>query len=85
LDGEFAHDLGRMRERAGAAAGRTIVYICNPNNPTGTLTASAKVDESIESADEDTYFLVDEAYFEYCVDPAYWSCAKWISSHPNVI
>ncbi len=85
LDARRAHDIGRMRERARAAGGRALVYICNPNNPTGTLTPSAEIDAWIESAPEDTYFLVDEAYFEYCVSPEYWSCVKWIDERRNVI
>ncbi len=85
LDARRAHDIGRMREQATAAGGRALVYLCNPNNPTGTLTPSAEIDAWIESAPPDTYFLVDEAYYEYCVSPDYWSCAKWIGERPNVI
>jgi histidinol-phosphate aminotransferase len=85
LDGRFAHDLGRMKERTAAAPGRVVVYVCNPNNPTGTLTPSAEVDAWIESASENTYFLVDEAYYEYCEDPGYWTSVKWIAERRNVI
>lgn len=84
LDGNFAHDIGRMREKAKKGSERALVYICNPNNPTGTLTPSAEIDAWIESASDDTYFLVDEAYYEYCEDPAYWSCTKYVDN-PNVI
>ena len=84
LDGRYAHDIGRMRETAQSARGRSLVYVCNPNNPTGTLTPSAEVDAWIEAAPENVYFLVDEAYFEYCEDPGYWSCTKFID-RPNVI
>lgn len=85
LDGHFAHDLGRMKERAAAAPGRVVVYVCNPNNPTGTLTPSADVDAWIETASENTHFLVDEAYYEYCEDPGYWTSLKWITERRNVI
>jgi histidinol-phosphate aminotransferase len=85
LDQNHAHDLGRMREHAAAAPGRALAYICNPNNPTGTLTPSVEVDSWIESAPDDVFFLVDEAYYEYCEDPRYWSCTKWIGDNPNVI
>ncbi|NIR46420.1 MAG: aminotransferase class I/II-fold pyridoxal phosphate-dependent enzyme [Gemmatimonadetes bacterium] len=84
LDGRFAHDLEAMRRAASSAAGPALVYICNPNNPTGTLTPSAEIDDWIEAAPETVSFLVDEAYFEYCEDPAYWSCVKWVDK-PNVI
>jgi histidinol-phosphate aminotransferase len=85
LDGRFAHDLGRMRQQAESGIQRALVYLCNPNNPTGTLTPSSEIDAWIESARDDVYFLVDEAYYEYCEDPAYWSCIKWIGDRPNVI
>jgi histidinol-phosphate aminotransferase len=85
LDGNYAHDLNRMRKRAESGQQRALVYLCNPNNPTGTLTPSAEIDAWIESARDDTYFLVDEAYYEYCEDPAYWSCSRWIDDRPNVI
>jgi histidinol-phosphate aminotransferase len=84
LDANYAHDLGRMRDVAESSGSRALVYVCNPNNPTGTLTSSAEVDAWIESAPENIYFLVDEAYYEYCEDPGYWSCTKFID-RPNVI
>ena len=82
---DHKHDLDRMREVVGRVTGTALVYVCNPNNPTGTITPSAWVDSWIESAPENVYFLVDEAYVEYAEDPQYWSALKWISSHPNVI
>lgn len=85
LDTRRAHDIGRMRERAAATGTRALVYICNPNNPTGTLTPSVEIDAWIEAAPEQTYFLVDEAYYEYCLSPDYWSCVKWIGERPNVV
>lgn len=77
------HDLDRMREAAGN--GPSVVYFCNPNNPTGTVTRSADIDAWIADAPESTLFLLDEAYFEYANDPTYWSGLKWVDSKPNVI
>jgi len=85
LDKHLAHDLGRMMETAGSGPGRALVYLCNPNNPTGTLTPSSEIDAWIESAHDNTYFLVDEAYFEYCEDAGYWSCIRCIADRRNVI
>jgi histidinol-phosphate aminotransferase len=82
---DLSHDLSRMRDAAERARRPSIVYICNPNNPTGTLTPSDEVDAWIADAPESTMFLVDEAYFEYADDPSYGSALKWIESHPNVI
>lgn len=84
LDSNYAHDIGRMKEIVDASSGRALVYICNPNNPTGTLTPSAGIDAWIKSAADDVYFLVDEAYYEYCTDAGYWSCVKFVDD-PNVI
>lgn len=84
LDRRYAHDLERMKTHADSG-GRAVVYLCNPNNPTGTLTSSAEIDAWIESAPENVFFLVDEAYFEYCEDPGYWSSLKWISRRPNLV
>jgi histidinol-phosphate aminotransferase len=80
-----AHDVERMRDAANAATGPVLVYLCNPNNPTGTLTPSATIDAWIESAPENMYFLVDEAYYDYARDTRYWSALKWVPDRPNVI
>lgn len=79
----LGHDIGRMREAAGK--GPSVVYLCNPNNPTGTLTSSAEIDAWIADAPETTLFLLDEAYYEYADDPGYWSGLEWVESKPNVV
>jgi histidinol-phosphate aminotransferase len=85
LDDRLAHDIGRMRELAERSWDPVLAYVCNPNNPTGTLTPCSEVDEWIDSAPENVRFLVDEAYFEYVNDPTYSSCTKWIMDRPNVV
>ena len=84
LGPRLEHDLERMR----AAAGRgrpTVVYLCNPNNPTGTLTPSADIESWIREAPESTTFLVDEAYFEYVDDPSYRTAIPLALEMPNVL
>jgi len=85
LDAHFGHDIGRMREITETHRRPAVAYLCNPNNPTATLTASADIDAWIEEAPETVTFLVDEAYLEYVQAPGYWSAAKWIADRPNVI
>jgi histidinol-phosphate aminotransferase len=85
LTAGMAHDLGRMREVAERGGRPALVYVCNPNNPTGTLTASRDVDAWIAEAPESTMFLVDEAYFEYASDPSYWTAMKWVDTKRNVL
>ena len=83
LDSRHAHDIARMKQAAGE--GPAVVYLCNPNNPTGTLTPSSEIDAWIQEAPESVLFAVDEAYFEYVEDPSYWTAAKWVSERPNVV
>lgn len=83
LTADLQHDVGRMREEASRRP--SLVYFCNPNNPTGTITSSADIDAWIAEAPETTTFLMDEAYLEYVTDDRYWDTLKWIESKPNVI
>jgi histidinol-phosphate aminotransferase len=86
LTKDMAHDLDAMREAAEAQRRPSVVYFCNPNNPTGTLTSAADIDAWIADAPESTFFLMDEAYFEYADGaPGYWSALKWVNDRPNVL
>ena len=56
----------------GAVTERTkLVYLCNPNNPTGTMVTRAAVDAYFERVPSHVLTVVDEAYFEYIEDPQY--------------
>jgi histidinol-phosphate aminotransferase len=82
LTADHRHDLPRM---AAACTSKTgIVYICNPNNPTGTLVTRAELEEFVSRIPPATLILVDEAYFHFVEDPAYSSLAGWFSKYPNV-
>lgn len=83
LDSRHAHDIGRMRERVGERP--ALVYLCNPNNPTATLTPSREMDAWIRAAPEEVVFAVDEAYHEYVESTEYRSAVEWIESRPNVV
>lgn len=85
LAADMSHDLGRMREAAGNGGRPALVYLCNPNNPTGTLTSTRDMDAWIADAPETTIFLVDEAYHEYVRDAGYRSALHWVASRPNVV
>jgi histidinol-phosphate aminotransferase len=85
LTAELAHDIPRMREMAEEARTPVVVYLCNPNNPTGTVTPAREIDAWIAEAPESVLFLVDEAYHEYAEDPAYGSALHWIGEKRNVI
>jgi histidinol-phosphate aminotransferase len=85
LDARYAHDLEGMRAEASRSPGLSIVYLCNPNNPTGTITPSRDIEAWIDEADDDVFFVVDEAYFELVDEPAYHSCIERARSRPNVL
>ena len=59
----LAHDLDGMLHRAGASA--TLVYICNPNNPTASLTPRLDLETFIAKLPASTMVLIDEAYHHY--------------------
>lgn len=59
-----------------------LIYICNPNNPTGTTLPSATVKSFVEEASKKHLVLMDEAYMEYCDQP---SLASMVLDNKNVI
>ena len=63
LTSAFAHDLDSMLARATAAT--TLVYICNPNNPTASLTPRKDLETFIGKLPASAFVIIDEAYHEY--------------------
>lgn len=84
-EGSYAHDLPEMRRAAEAGPDRVLVYVCNPNNPTGTLTPVSGIRSWIEEAPREHTFLVDEAYHDFVDDPAYGTLDRLAHRRPNVI
>ncbi|MEH6463664.1 MAG: histidinol-phosphate transaminase [Shewanella psychromarinicola] len=58
-----------------------IVFICNPNNPTGTVIAKDKIEQAIQAA-PNSIVVVDEAYIEFCPD---YSVADLLGKYPNLV
>jgi histidinol-phosphate aminotransferase len=63
------YDLEAMLAQVGP--GTKIVYVCNPNNPTGTMTSRAELDAYFERVPEHVLTVIDQAYFEYIEEPDY--------------
>lgn len=83
LNGKFEHDLEAMSKRI---TPRTVlVYICNPNNPTGSITPKDKLQPFCEHISKDTLVVVDEAYHEYVEDKAYTSMIDLVKKGRNVV
>jgi histidinol-phosphate aminotransferase len=64
--GAAAHDVKAM---LGAASNPGVIYICNPNNPTGTCTPHTDIETAVANAPKDTVILIDEAYVHLCDEP----------------
>jgi histidinol-phosphate aminotransferase len=77
----FAHDLPKMS----AAAKGGLIYICNPNNPTASITPKSELREFIANTPRETMILVDEAYFHYADSLDYESMIPLVKDHPNLI
>ena len=77
----FGHDLPKML----AAVKEGLVYICNPNNPTASISPKSAVREFIEKTPAKTMILVDEAYYHYADGPDYESVIPMVKDHPNLM
>lgn len=82
----WSHDIPQMRDLAEGLRGQPLlVYICNPNNPTGSLTSVGEVEDWIRSAPREVLFVVDEAYFDFVEDPSFRTLVPAAVAHPNVL
>lgn len=82
LTGDFRHDLAAMAAACDASTG--LVYVCNPNNPTGTIVTRAELERFLARVPRTVQVLLDEAYFHFVEDPDYASGFEWIGA-PNLI
>ncbi|MFN3740768.1 MAG: histidinol-phosphate transaminase [Thermodesulfovibrionales bacterium] len=76
LTAEFSHDLMAM---ADAITDRTrIIFIANPNNPTGTINLTDEFDTFMKKVPSNVLVVVDEAYYEYVTDKRYPDTMKYL-------
>lgn len=76
------HDLAAM---AAAITGRTrVVFVCNPNNPTGTVVRHAELAAFLDQVPPDCLVVLDEAYREYVRDPGVPDGITLYRDRPNV-
>ena len=81
LTSTFAHDGSKMLSSAKAG----LIYVCNPNNPTASITPKGELRNFIAATPPQTMVLVDEAYFHYADSPDYESVIALVKDHPNLI
>jgi len=79
----FGHDLNAM---ANAVDDNTrVVFIANPNNPTGTWLKSGELKAFIAAIPENVVVVLDEAYTEYVEQPEFPDGVQWLGEFPNLI
>jgi histidinol-phosphate aminotransferase len=79
----FGHDLEAIA--AAIRADTRIVYLANPNNPTGTWFGDANLERLLERVPATTLVVVDEAYHEYCTAPGLSSALQFLARFPNLV
>ena len=77
------HDLAALAATADEST--RIVYLANPNNPTGTWFGTAALDDFLSQLRPDILVIVDEAYLEYVTDPALVSAISLLPKYPNLV
>jgi len=83
LTADFRHDLDAMARACDARTG--LVYVCNPNNPTGTVVSADALDAFLARVPPTAVVLVDEAYHHFVEDPAHRSAAERLDRFPNLV
>ncbi|MFQ6290039.1 pyridoxal phosphate-dependent aminotransferase [Yersinia enterocolitica] len=80
LTKEMAFDLPAMQKKVADFNGRSIVYLCNPNNPTATITPADLITAWVKNATPETLFILDEAYAEFVSNPAFSSAISLVQA-----
>lgn len=80
---DFGHDLDAMR--AAVRPDTRIVWIANPNNPTGTLLPYREIEAFLAALPQDVVVVLDEAYNEYLLPVQRQDTAAWIARYPNLV
>jgi histidinol-phosphate aminotransferase len=79
LTKSYAHDVKAM---AAADSNAGLIYVCNPNNPTGTLTPRADIEWLLENKPKDSILLLDEAYIHIAGAPM---CSDLVAKDKDLI
>ncbi|EFE55751.1 putative histidinol-phosphate transaminase [Providencia rettgeri DSM 1131] len=83
LKTDLSFDLAKMEQAANDFDGLSMVYICNPNNPTAMITPYSQLDKWLSKDSDNTFFIVDEAYAEFVEDPNFTSAIELVKKGQN--
>lgn len=84
LTADYQYDLDAMAAKADPAK-HSLIYICNPNNPTGNMLPADKLRKFIDEVSPKVPVLVDEAYIDYATDPKTDCMVDKVKEGKNVI
>lgn len=79
----LGHDLDAMARLVNERT--RIVFVANPNNPTGTWVESAALKTFIAALPATTLVVLDEAYIEYVTDASFPDSSRWLKEFPNLV
>ncbi|MFC5512177.1 histidinol-phosphate transaminase [Massilia jejuensis] len=80
---EYGHDLDAMA--AAIEADTRLLYVANPNNPTGTFIGAAQVEAFLRQVPSNVIVVLDEAYNEYLAPEHQFESASWVRNYPNLV
>jgi histidinol-phosphate aminotransferase len=81
IDGR--HDLKKMQEAINEKT--KMVFVCNPNNPTGTIVAKQELLSFIDNVPSNVLIIMDEAYFEYADSKEYLDTMPLLEQYQNIV
>jgi histidinol-phosphate aminotransferase len=79
LNADHGHDIPAMLAAAPQAG---MLYLCNPNNPTGTVTPTDAIRQALAHKPEGSVLVVDEAYIDFADTP---SVVSWVKDHDDLL
>ncbi|MFN2532033.1 MAG: histidinol-phosphate transaminase, partial [Pyrinomonadaceae bacterium] len=82
LTSDYSHDLSAMLAASGDAG---LIYICNPNNPTASITHKDTLSTFLAKISERTIVLIDEAYHHYVESPDYETTIPFVKRYANLV
>lgn len=80
---DYGHDLGAMA--AAIAPDTRLVFIANPNNPTGTFVPAAQIEAFLQQVPAHVVVVLDEAYNEYLDADQQYDSVAWVRRYPNLL
>jgi len=82
LDNNYGIDLPAMLAEINDKT--RLIFICDPNNPTGTLLSAAEIKDFLAEVPDDILVVLDQAYHEYVNDPNYFSAVPELDNWDNL-